>query len=220
MCARFRSVRQLSQLPGFFQVGGAINFEFNPNLAPSESTPIYLTNLDGTRSVRLASFGIALAGRPAHARMVNSRTDKLRAGSFKKLLASNRCIIPAEGFYEWREENGKKQPYYFYRLDAQPILFAGLWDYSEIKGDKVASFAILTDEPNAVIAQFHDRMPVILDDPLAWLEPSDSPLDNIRPLGIDHFGVRPVNPAVNRVSEKSLEKIEAPIAGISQGVLF
>src|SRR3954470_5672405 len=85
------------------------------------------------------------------------------AGSFKSMLTKRHCVIPAEGFYEWREEEGNKQPYFFERKDGKPILFAGIWDYSDVKGDKVASFAILTDEPNELVASYHDRMPVALD---------------------------------------------------------
>lgn len=61
------------------------------------------------------------------------------------MLANRRCVIPAQGFYEWREEQGK---YFFARKDGKPVLFAGLWDYSNVKGERIASFAILTDEPN------------------------------------------------------------------------
>jgi hypothetical protein len=57
-------------------------------------------------------------------------------------------VIPAEGFYEWREDHGKKQPYFFARKDGKPVMFAGIWDYSDVKGEAVPSFAILTDEPN------------------------------------------------------------------------
>jgi len=96
------------------------------------------------------------------------------------MLANRRCVIPAEGFYEWREEGGNKQPYFFHRKDGKPLMFAGIWDYSEVKGDAVPSFAILTDEPNALVAPYHDRMPVVLDDVAGWID-LDTPLDAMRP---------------------------------------
>jgi putative SOS response-associated peptidase YedK len=123
------------------------------------------------------------------------------------MLANRRCVVPAEGFYEWREEGGKKQPYYFARRDGKPVMFACIWDYSEIKGETVPSFAILTDEPNELIAPYHDRMPVVLAKVEAWLNP-DTTLDDLRALGPEQFTVRKVNPAVNKVSEKNIEAIE------------
>jgi putative SOS response-associated peptidase YedK len=71
----------------------------------------------------------------------------------------------------------------------------------------VPSFAILTDEPNELVAPYHDRMPVVLADPERWLD-LDSTLDDLRPLGPEAFMVRAVNPAVNKVSEKNIEAIE------------
>jgi putative SOS response-associated peptidase YedK len=160
----------------------------------------------------MARFGINLKGPPGKKRppLLNARTDTLRRGSFKSMLAQRHCIIPAEGFYEWREENGKKQPYFFERKDGQPLLLAGIWDYSEVKGDVVASFAILTDEPNDLVAPYHDRMPVVLDNAEAWLD-AETPLDGIEPLGPEGFNVRRVNPAVNKVSEKSIDAIERAV---------
>lgn len=211
MCNRFRGLREWSGLPRSL-AGRAINFEYNPNVAPTETVPAFLADTDGVHT-RLARFGINLKAATGKKRppLLNSRTDTLKRGSFKTMLAEHRCIIPAEGFYEWREEEGKKQPYYFYRKDGKPILFAGIWDYSEVKGDRVPSFAILTDEPNELVAPYHDRMPVVLDDAEAWLAHSSDPLGSIAPLGPDEFLVRALNRSVNKVSEKDLATIEAPI---------
>jgi putative SOS response-associated peptidase YedK len=123
------------------------------------------------------------------------------------MLANRRCVVPAEGFYEWREEKGKKQPYFFARKDGKPVMFACIWDYSDVKGEVIPSFAILTDEPNELVASYHDRMPVVLHDVERWLD-VDTALDDLSPLGPDHFVVRAVSPAVNKASEKRLEAIE------------
>lgn len=221
MCNRVRSLKDWSQIPRELSAS-LVNFEYNPNVAPTENMLVFMTETEKKPVGRLARFGINLTTQNGKKRppLLNARTDTLRRGSFRTLVAEKRCVIPAEGFYEWREENGKKQPYYFYRLDGKPILFAGIWDNSEVKGDTVASFAILTDEPNELIAQFHDRMPVVVDDPLPWLQGGDQPLDLLEPLDYTRFGVRPVNPAVNKVAEKDLSKIEAPFARVEQGVLL
>ena len=197
MCNRIRGLKEWSEIP---RTLGArlINYEYNPNVAPTERVPAFLAERGKPLETRLARFGINL----------NARTDTLRRGSFKTMLANKRCVIPAEGFYEWREEDGKKQPYFFYRKDGRPVMFAGIWDYSDVKGDVVPSFAILTDEPNELVAPYHDRMPVVMQDAGTWLD-VDTTLDDLAPLGPEHFAVRPVNPAVNKVSEKDIEKIEA-----------
>jgi putative SOS response-associated peptidase YedK len=210
MCNRIRGLKEWSEIPRTL-AGKLLNFEYNPNVAPTEQVPAFLAERGKPLVTRLARFGINLAAKDGKKRppLLNARTDSLRRGSFKSMLANRRCVIPAEGFYEWREERGLKQPYFFARKDGKPVMFAGIWDYSEVKGDTVPSFAILTDEPNELVAPYHDRMPVVLDDAEKWLD-VDVPLDAVRPLGPDRFVVRPVNRAVNKVSEKDLAAIEAP----------
>src|SRR5262249_30718993 len=123
----------------------------------------------------------AVRDQPCQQRRQETPTLALRRGSFKTMLANKRCVIPAEGFYEWREENGKKQPYFFARKDGKPVMFAGIWDYSDVKGEAIPSFAILTDEPNELVAPYHDRMPVVLGDVERWLN-LDTTLDDVDPL--------------------------------------
>jgi putative SOS response-associated peptidase YedK len=210
MCNRISGLREWSEIPRDL-AGKVINFEYNPNVAPTEMVPAFLADNDKPVDTRLARFGINLpaSGGKKRPPLLNVRTDTLRRGSFRTMLANHRCVIPAEGFYEWREEMGKKQPYFFYRKDGKPIMFAGIWDMSEVKGDKVPSFAILTDEPNELVAPYHDRMPVVLEQPKKWLQRLDHPLDALEPLPPEMFAVRPVNPAVNKVSQKDIAAIEA-----------
>jgi putative SOS response-associated peptidase YedK len=209
MCNRFRGLRDWNDIP-LRIAASRINFDYNPNVAPTETAPAFLVERRKSEATKLARFGINLKASAGKKRppLLNARTDSLQRGSFKTMLAERRCVIPAEGFYEWREENGKKQPYFFARRDGKPVMFAGIWDYSEVKGDVVPSFAIVTDEPNELVAPYHDRMPVVLDDVEEWLD-SDKPLDDMRPLGPEAFAVRPVNSAVNKVSEKDIKKIES-----------
>jgi putative SOS response-associated peptidase YedK len=209
MCNRFRGLHEWSQIPRALAHVPLINFEYNPNIAPTEQTPAFLAERDNPLTCKLARFGINLAATAGKKRapLLNARTDALKRGSFKSMLANRRCVIPAEGFYEWREEDGLKQPYLFERRDGKPLMFAGIWDYSDVKGEAVPSFAILTDEPNALVAPYHDRMPVVLDDVEPWLD-LDTALDAVVALGPDQFSVRPVNRTVNKASEKSLAAIE------------
>jgi putative SOS response-associated peptidase YedK len=210
MCNRFRGLKDWSEIPRAL-AARRLNFQYNPNVAPTEQVPAFLAEQGKPVETKMTRFGINLAAAGGKKRppLLNARTDSLRGGSFKTMLAKRHCVIPAEGFYEWREENGVKQPYYFARKDGKPIMFAGIWDYSEVKGDTVPSFAILTDEPNELVAPYHDRMPVVIDDPEKWLD-TESKLDEIAPLGPDAFQVRPVNRAVNKVATKAIDAIEAP----------
>jgi putative SOS response-associated peptidase YedK len=209
MCNRIRGLREWSDLPRALTRLPLVNFDYNPNVAPTEQVPAFLAERDKQLTCKLARFGINLSAATGKKRppLLNARTDTLQRGSFRTMLTNRRCVIPAEGFYEWREENGLKQPYFFARKDDKPLMFAGVWDYSDVKGDLVPSFAILTDAPNELVAPYHDRMPVVLDDVERWLN-VDTNLDAIMPLAPEQFAVRPVNRAVNKVSEKSLKAIE------------
>jgi putative SOS response-associated peptidase YedK len=84
----------------------------------------------------LARFGINRLGSGDRPRppLLNVRTDGMRKGQFRKHLKERRCVVPCEGFYEWREEGGK-QPYYFNRKDGKPLMLAGIWEIAEYKGD-------------------------------------------------------------------------------------
>jgi putative SOS response-associated peptidase YedK len=210
MCNRIRGLKEWSEIPRTL-ARSLINFEYNPNVAPTETVPAFLAERGKPLETRMARFGINLKSTGGKKRppLLNVRTDTLRRGSFKTMLANRRCVVPAEGFYEWREEGRKKLPYFFARKDGKPVMFACVWDYSEVKGETVPSFAILTDEPNELVAPYHDRMPVVLDEVEAWLNP-DTTLDDLRSLGPEQFTVRKVNPAVNKVSEKNIAVIEAP----------
>ena len=172
MCNRFRSIKEWSDIPRRYHSGPRLNFEFNPNVAPTELVPVLVAG----QGVVLARFGINRLGSGDKPRppLLNVRTDGMRKGQFRKHLKERRCVIPCEGFYEWRDEGGK-QPYYFSRKDGKPLMLAGIWEIAEYKGDSRVAFAILTDEPNELVASYHDRMPLALaDDKVdAWLDLSN-----------------------------------------------
>ena len=208
MCNRFRSIKECSDIPRHFHSGPRLNFEFNPNVAPTELVPVVVAG----GAVVIARFGINLTGPSGKSRLplLNARTDGMRRGQFRTHLKKQRCVIPAEGFYEWREEEGR-QPYYFSRKDGKPLMLAGTWQLAEYKGDKRTAFAILTDEPNELVASYHDRMPLALaDDKVAtWLD-----LSNERPLGenllldLNEFRVRPMDRAMSNIRQKNLAAID------------
>jgi putative SOS response-associated peptidase YedK len=134
----------------------------------------------------------------------------MRKGQFRSHLKKQRCVVPADGFYEWRDEGGK-QPYYFSRKDGKPLMLAAIWEEAEYKDDKRIAFAILTEEPNDLVASYHDRMPLALaDDKVAlWLDLShEAPLDENLLLDLGEFTVRPMDRAMNNVRQKVLAAID------------
>ena len=152
MCNRFRSIHEWSEIPRRLQVRTRLNFAFNPNVAPTELVPVFLGTPEGDPEPVIARFGINLTGKDGKPRppLLNARTDGMKRSQFRT-HKERRCVIPAQGFYECREEGGK-QPYYFSRADGAPLMLAGIRQESEYKGDRRIAFAILTDEPNELVA--------------------------------------------------------------------
>ena len=156
---------------------------FSPNIALTEDAPI-IFNHEFTR-LQPARFGLVPSWAKApDARLGNARSETADSlPSFKDLLPRRRCLVPATAFYEWRLNPGekKKTPY---RITTHDDLFfiAGLWDYWAPQ--KLVSFTILTTEPNELIAQLHNRMPVILEkeDYASWLDPEFKDVPKLKSL--------------------------------------
>jgi putative SOS response-associated peptidase YedK len=122
--------------------------------------------------------------------------------AFRAAFRARRCIVPASGFYEWRRRGGgPKQPHLIRRKDGEPMGFAGLWEAwrDPASGEELVTCAIITCEPNALMAELHDRMPVILDpdDYDAWLDPERGGLELLRPCPAEWLEAVPVSTRVN-----------------------
>ena len=142
---------------------------------------------------------------------MNARAEKIRSGQLHKdSMKARRCIIPALGFYDSRDEDGTKQPYLFERHDGAALNFAGVWQEVEHKGDRRPAFLIITEEPNELVRDYHNRMPFALaDDQVAsWLDLSRPVLpESAMLLSHDHWRVRPMDRALNK-NAKELEAID------------
>jgi putative SOS response-associated peptidase YedK len=139
-------------------------------------------------------------------RMINARAETLAARpAFRTVLERRRCLIPADGFYEWKREGARQRaPFYIHGRDGEPLAFAGLWDlWRPPQGDPVASCTIITTEPNELLAELHDRMPVILAPQAydAWLSPKPAHADALMPWLVpcppEWLAVHPVSALVN-----------------------
>ena len=143
------------------------------------------------------------------AKMINARSETAATKpSFRAAFKSRRCLILADGFYEWKKEGKQKQPYYISRRDDQPFCFAGLWeswrDKSEEASETVETCAILTTDANTTLQPIHDRMPVILpgDRYDFWIDKEFSGVEQLEklmvPLATDDLHSFPVDKMVNR----------------------
>jgi putative SOS response-associated peptidase YedK len=149
-------------------------------------------------------------------RMINARAETLtELPSFKSLVTRCRCIIPADGFYEWRKEGKRKVPMWVHLKTKEPFAFAGLWDvWRKSDGKKVESFTIITTEPNELVRPVHNRMPVILrpEDEEQWLDASRTPFVKakvlLKPLPEELMDAHDVSPIVNSAKYDGPECIQ------------
>jgi len=104
--------------------------------------------------------------KPDHYKMFNARSESIREkASFRRLIPNNRCVVAVEGFYEWKKDGSKKQPYYVHFKDGRPLVFAALYDtWKNSEGEILYTFTILTTSSSSTLGWLHDRMPVILGD--------------------------------------------------------
>lgn len=143
--------------------------------------------------------------------MINARAETLgQKRTFSKLLTSQRCLVPASGFYEWQQTGAGKVPHYISLKDDSLLSFAGLYDrWTDDQGTELYSYTIITTEPNELMASIHNRMPVILrqDDEAFWLNPDETEAERLlpllRPYPAELMKETPVSRAVNNVRNDS-----------------
>ena len=162
-----------------FDLDESVRIEEKPryNIAPTDPVLAIRRRGGGSREVGRLRWGL-LPGRWADRRsgrpLINARAETLDSQpAFRESFRARRCLIPADGFYEWRTDERGKHPVWISRSDGQPFAFAGLWAALDRDGEPVHSCAIVTCEPSELIRPIHDRMPVVLD-PRAeepWLAP-------------------------------------------------
>ena len=176
-----------------FQLDGSAEITPSYNVAPTQQVAAVLED-EGGRRLEMLRWGLvpSWADDPEiGARMINARSETApEKPSFRRAFRGRRCLIAADGFYEWKRENGGKQPYYFRMQDGRPFAFAGLWESWEKGGEGILrTCAILTTRANSVLSEVHDRMPVILphDAYDAWLDP-DADREELGELMIPYAG--------------------------------
>ena len=178
------------------------------NIAPTQSVPIVRMNSEGVRELVLLRWGLipSWAKDPAIGnRMINARSETVaEKPSFRSAFKRRRCLVPADGYYEWQKTDAGKLPYYIRFDDDQPFAMAGLWEsWRSGHEDAVQSFTIITTDANESTCQVHDRMPVIVEphDYPMWLDPdfqeSDSLQSLLHPYAGDELRLDRVSTLVN-----------------------
>ena len=188
MCARFNLKSNLSQIFGYYSVTHPAMFQWTPryDIRPTHQVPIIKQTVDGSRVAELARWGlIPKWAKSATEANINARSETVATKpSFREAIKSRRCIIPADGFYEFESTSAHtKQKWHIFRADHNLLSFAGLWEtWLDDDEQAIATCAIVTTEANSFMAQIHDRMPVVLS-PDAFAEWLDPALTDVSKLG-------------------------------------
>jgi putative SOS response-associated peptidase YedK len=180
MCGRYRLSRRKQVVEEYFDAASdEPDWNSRYNIAPTQCVPVIRQNpKEPGRELPLMRWGLIPSwakDSSAAAGMINARSETASTKpAFRDALRCRRCLIPADGFYEWTRSGKDRQPHCFEVNDGQLFAFAGLWDrWNDATGKSVETCSILTTTPNAVTATVHDRMPVILDPDgyELWLDP-------------------------------------------------
>ena len=219
MCGRFALRSPSKTIAAAFGVGEVpAAGEARYNIAPTQEILAVRRGPDGREATRLKWGLIPSWAKDADmaARLINARSETAREKpSFREAFRKRRCLIPADGFYEWQRAGGRKLPFFFQMKDERPFGFAGLWERWQGEGERpVESCAILTTEANEVLRPVHDRMPVIVhpDDYELWLDMDDRKLDLVaellRPYPAEEMRAHRVSDEVNNVRHQGDGLIE------------
>jgi putative SOS response-associated peptidase YedK len=207
-----------------FGVEGPFEFDERPrfNIAPTDAVLAVRTGDGGQRQFGRLRWGLMpgrwaeRSGRP----LINARAETVSTQpAFAESFSGRRCLIPADGFYEWRKEPAGKRPTWISRADGELFAFAGIWaglPAGDNGGEELRSCAIITCDPNDLVRPIHDRMPVILDREAEgdWIDPGADPddlLGLLRPVPAERLSVREVNDAVSDVREDGPHLLEPPM---------
>jgi putative SOS response-associated peptidase YedK len=220
MCGRFTLTVDIQTVAQAFRATVPASLQTTPryNVAPTQDVVAVIN--DGSRHLEMLRWGLIPAWAKEESvgsRMINARAETLaEKSSFKRLLHNRRCVIVADGFYEWAKEPGTKSktPMYITLKDHEPFAFAGLWDsWRTASGQQLRTCTVITTEPNALMASIHNRMPALLlpDALTTWLDPGTQDEQVLRhllnPYPTELMVARPVSRLVNDPRHDSAELI-------------
>lgn len=189
MCGRFTLSQSTDAIASAFNLS-QISLEPRYNIAPTQLIPSVLYSSElGERQLQMFRWGLIPSwakDAAMGAKLINARAETVNEKpSFKAAFKRRRCLIIADGFYEWQRLEAKKQPYYFRLQNSQIFAFAGLWEHwKSPDGQIINSCTILTTEANDLLRPIHNRMPVILEPKNydLWLDPQVETSEKLQPI--------------------------------------
>jgi putative SOS response-associated peptidase YedK len=208
MCGRFTQAAPGEVVAELFRLPSVPALAPRYNIAPTQEVAAVRASARGDRELVALQWGLLppwVRERSAAARMINARAETLAdKPAFRTAFRLRRCLIVADGFYEWQRLGGRKQPHFIGFADGRPFGLAGVWErWTGEESAPVESCAIVTTAANEVVAPLHDRMPVILDPGqfALWLDPELRDPEALQPLLRPHGGAAmrayPVSALVN-----------------------
>jgi putative SOS response-associated peptidase YedK len=224
MCGRYSQSQSAEIIAQAFQVDNVPPLKPRYNIAPTQSVPTVLqTSASTNRQFKMLHWGLIPSwakDAKMGARLINARAETVaEKPAFRSAFRQRRCLVLADGFYEWQqqEEKKQKQPFYFHLREKQPFAFAGLWEHwqDDAAGEEIESCTLLTTEANELMEPIHNRMPVILDpkDYDLWLDPkvknSELLQPLLRPYATEEMTAYRVSTAVNKPIHDTAECIES-----------
>jgi putative SOS response-associated peptidase YedK len=233
MCGRYRLSHRKRLIEEYFDtVPGEDEWAPHYNIAPTQAVPVIRQHpKEPRREMSLVRWGLIpswakdSSGAPM---MINARSETAATKpAFRNAFRFRRCLIPADGFYEWERRGKAKQPYCFEVNESELFAFAGIWErWKDPNGTAVETCSILTTTPNAVTAVFHNRMPVILDPDSydLWLDPgmqdASAAAEMLKSYDARLMRCFPVSIRVNHVANDD-EECSAPVRLAQRaGLLF
>ena len=228
MCGRYATTRSDTDLTLLFDaVSDTEHLVPSWNVAPTDPVPVIRVSqrrearvLDSARWGLVPPWAADLRGA---ARMINARAETVATSpAFAPSFAKRRCLVPADGWYEWVRDGKTRQAFYMTPADGAPLAFAGLWSMFR---SEVLTCTIVTTAALGGLARVHDRMPLILppDRWPSWLAGGGDPIEELRPLSpaaLDAIEVRAVRPDVGNVRNNGPQLITAPVPDPAEQTLF
>jgi putative SOS response-associated peptidase YedK len=221
MCSRYSLTSPPEAVRAYFGYGDTPNFPARYNIAPTQPIPVVCRDREGARRFRLMRWGLLpsfVKDPKKFPTLINARSEEVvEKSSFRNAMRWRRCLIPADGFYEWTGPKGKRRPFLLRPKTAKIIAFAGLYErWRDGQGGEIDTVAILTCPSNASVSVLHDRMPVVLapEDFASWLDVKGTPPETaaalLRPAPEDLFEAIELNPKIND-SKRDEPGIQEPL---------
>ncbi len=223
MCGRFAITTPPDAVRAYFDYKEQPNFPPRYNIAPTQPIPIIRMNAQA-REFALVRWGLVpswMKEIPLSNPMINARAETLlEKPSFKKAAARRRCLVPIDGYYEWKRTSGETaKPYFIQKKDAGLLAVAGIWEHWQgADGSEIESAALITTAANETLSPIHHRMPAILDKAAQaqWLNVTDISAEQARqflqPADNTLLTAYRVTPAVNKVANDNAQLLE-PVTG-------